>query len=110
MPAASATVLTTIDRASGRVLDAWYPSPVLDAQPAPVDGLTAAEDDVRGVRVEPVTTVIDDLSAPPPDAADASLRLHVISRRLVRPHEINLDGLFGVLPNNAWTSLGPVDP
>ena len=61
------------------------------------------------MRVEPVTTVIDDLDAPPADAADAYLRLHLLSHRLVRPHDVNLDGVFGVLPNVAWTSLGPVD-
>jgi len=36
------------------------------------------------------------------------LRLHLLSHRLVRPREINLDGVFGLLPNVAWTSLGPV--
>jgi 2,3,4,5-tetrahydropyridine-2-carboxylate N-succinyltransferase len=64
---------------------------------------------VRGVRIVPVTTVIESLDAPPTDAADAYLRLHLISSRLVQPHGINLDGLFGVLANVAWTSLGPVD-
>src|SRR4051794_27077495 len=109
MPSAAAHGLTTIDRASGRTLDAWYPSPVLDSEPEPVDGLSAYADDLRGVRVEPVTTVIDDLDAAPADAADAYLRLHLLSHRLVRPHQISLDGVFGVLPNVAWTSLGPVD-
>jgi 2,3,4,5-tetrahydropyridine-2-carboxylate N-succinyltransferase len=28
----------------------------------------------------------------------------------VRPREISLEGIFGVLPNVAWTSEGPVDP
>jgi 2,3,4,5-tetrahydropyridine-2-carboxylate N-succinyltransferase len=28
----------------------------------------------------------------------------------VRPRELNLDGIFGVLPNVAWTTRGPVDP
>ena len=54
-----------------------------------------------------VTTVIDDLDAPPADAYDAYLRLHLLSHRLVSPHELNLDGIFGVLPNVAWTSHGP---
>src|SRR6478735_4013925 len=44
------------------------------------------------------------------DTADAYLRLHLLSSRLVRPRSINLDGIFAVLPNNAWTSLGPVPP
>ena len=55
-------------------------------------------------------TVIADLQQPPDDTADAYLRLHLLSHRLVKPHEANLDGIFGVLTNVAWTSLGPVDP
>jgi 2,3,4,5-tetrahydropyridine-2-carboxylate N-succinyltransferase len=61
------------------------------------------------VRIEPCAGRID-LDVPPADAADAYLRLHLLSHRLVPPHGVNLDGLFGVLPNVAWTSLGPVDP
>jgi 2,3,4,5-tetrahydropyridine-2-carboxylate N-succinyltransferase len=103
--------LTTIDVESGRALDAWFPAPALGTDPVPVDGLPAEArtDELRGVRVEPLTTVIDDLQAPPADTADAYLRLHLLSHRLVRPHAINLDGIFAVLPNVAWTSLGPVD-
>jgi len=108
MPSAAATGLTTIDRASGRPLDAWYPRPVLDGPGAPVAGLVSYEDELRGVGVEVVTTEIADLDAPPADVAGAYLRLHLLSHRLVRPHAINLDGIFGVLPNVAWTSLGPV--
>src|SRR5687767_5083059 len=111
MPAASAHGLTTMDLASGRTLDAWYPSPVLAAEPVPVEGLPEEErvDELRGVRVAPITTVLDDLDAPPTGPVDAYLRLHLLSHRLVRPHRVNLDGVFGVLTNVAWTSLGPVD-
>jgi len=48
-----------------------------------------------------------DLDAPPVDTADAYLRLHLLSHRLVRPRQLNLDGVFGVLPNVVWTSAGP---
>jgi 2,3,4,5-tetrahydropyridine-2-carboxylate N-succinyltransferase len=109
MSRAAATGLMTVDRSSGRTLDAWYPQPGLDAEPAPVPGLAPYADDLRGVVVEPVTTVVEDLAAPPADVPDAYLRLHLLSHRLVRPHGVNLDGIFGVLPNVAWTSLGPVD-
>src|SRR3954454_18276347 len=109
MASASAIGLQTTDAASGRVLDASYPAPVLAVEPVPVDGLSRVEDPLREVVVEPVTTIIDDLTAPPAGVADAYLRLHLLSHRLVRPHEVNLDGVFGVLPNVAWTSLGPVD-
>src|SRR5690349_7325096 len=109
MPAA-AHGTTTIDIASGATLDAFYPNPVLAPEPASVEGLLAepVTDEVRGVRIEPVTTVIEDLDAAPADTADAYLRLHLLSHRLVAPHEVNLDGIFGVLPNVAWTDLGPV--
>ena len=54
--------------------------------------------------------MIADLSAPPDGTADAYLRLHLLSHRLVKPHDVNLDGIFAALPNVAWTSAGPVDP
>ena len=44
---------------------------------------------------------------PPADAADVYLRLHLLSHRLVRPHEVNLDGVFGLLANVVWTNHGP---
>jgi 2,3,4,5-tetrahydropyridine-2-carboxylate N-succinyltransferase len=37
------------------------------------------------------------------------LKLHLISHRLVKPHGINLDGIFGLLPNVAWTNQGAID-
>lgn len=57
-----------------------------------------------------VLTCIDRLDDPPVDAHDAYLRLHLLSNRLVRPHGLNLDGLFGLLANVVWTSAGPADP
>ena len=108
--AAWAFGIATVTRA-GAVLDVWYPSPALgtpDGSPAP-DVLTAiaVEDDVRQVRRVVVQTVVEDLAAPPADAYDAYLRLHLLSHRLVAPHRQNLDGLFGVLSNVVWTSIGP---
>lgn len=92
------------------ILDVWYPEPVLAAEPADVPdlGSAIALDPIREVRTQTVRTVIADLSAPPLDVADAYLRLHLLSNRLVAPRTINLDGIFGILPNNAWTDLGPV--
>ncbi len=40
--------------------------------------------------------------------ADAYLRLHLLSHRLVKPHGINLTGIFKILPNVAWTNEGPI--
>ncbi|MEB4615948.1 2,3,4,5-tetrahydropyridine-2,6-dicarboxylate N-succinyltransferase [Leucobacter sp. M11] len=99
----------------GQVLDAWFPAPELggapaDPGPAPaeLEALCAA-DPLREVRTEVVTAHID-LDAPPADTADAYLRLHLLSHRLVRPNALNLDGIFGHLPTVAWTSAGPVLP
>ncbi|HKT01450.1 MAG TPA: DapH/DapD/GlmU-related protein, partial [Rugosimonospora sp.] len=63
-----------------------------------------------GLAVTPVTTVIASLEDPPADPADAYLRLHLLSHRLVAPHRTNLDGIFGLLANVAWTSAGPCPP
>ena len=62
------------------------------------------------MRTVVVLTVIGSLADPPADAHDAYLRLHLISNRLIAPHQANLDGIFGVLANVAWTTRGPVDP
>jgi 2,3,4,5-tetrahydropyridine-2,6-dicarboxylate N-succinyltransferase len=109
MSAAAAHGLSTVDVASGRVLDAYYAAPAIGTTEPGGAVANGGEDDVRGVRIEPVATVIEDLGSPPADVADAYLRLHLLSHRLVRPHGLNLDGIFGVLPNVAWTSLGPVE-
>lgn len=53
--------------------------------------------------------VIDDLQAPPKSTADAYLRLHLLSHRKVQPNTINLDGIFGLLPNVVWTDVGAWD-
>lgn len=45
----------------------------------------------------------------PANVPEAYLKLHLLSHRLVRPHSVNLGGLFGVLPNVAWTSAGAID-
>jgi len=58
----------------------------------------------------PVATFVGDLAAPPVDAHDVYLRLHLLSRRLLRPHGANLDGAFGLLSNVVWTDEGPCDP
>ena len=115
--------------AGERVLDTFYPAPRLGLrgapegmgtrvlEPAELEDLGGGElaaavsaDPRRGVRVAAVVTVLEDLSTPPADAPDAYLRLHLLSHRLIAPHGANLDGVFGVLANVAWTGHGPVDP
>jgi 2,3,4,5-tetrahydropyridine-2,6-dicarboxylate N-succinyltransferase len=102
---------------SGEVLDAWYPRPAEGRLPATVEpsgapaDLTsfAGPDPRRGVSVEILAIEID-LDAAPAGTADAYLRLHALSHRLVRPNEVNLDGIFAHLPTVAWTTAGPVHP
>ncbi len=64
-------------------------------------------DDQRGVALVPTSIVID-TSSPPTDARDVYLRLHLLSHRLAAPRSLNLDGIFELLANVAWTSIGPV--
>ena len=96
--------------ANAQLLDVWYPSPVLSITPTALASLEAASgsDPIRGTTSKVITTVIEDLGAEPVDAADAYLRLHLISHRLVQPHGLYLTGVFGLLANVAWTNLGPV--
>jgi 2,3,4,5-tetrahydropyridine-2-carboxylate N-succinyltransferase len=123
--------LATATVADGRVLDTLYLAPQLGLDGAPAGAQpgtrplkfaeatelgggafagAARADELRGVVVTAVITVVEDLQAPPADVHDAYLRLHLLSHRRVAPNTVNLDGLFGVLPNVAWTSRGPVDP
>jgi 2,3,4,5-tetrahydropyridine-2,6-dicarboxylate N-succinyltransferase len=101
--------LATVHDSAG-VLDTYFPAPALGPateEDAPAD-LTAASraDELRLVHTE-VRRVEVDLDAPPAETSDAYLRLHLLSHRLVAPRTINLDGIFGCLPNVVWTSLGP---
>lgn len=68
-----------------------------------------AYESVFPVRKVPVFTVIEDLAAAPVDTHDVYLRLHLLSTRKVRPHGLSLEGIFQLLPNNVWTTLGPCD-
>ena len=76
-----------------------------------LDSLPQAHTDPRrGVGLVPVNIAIDTDIAPK-DAADAYLRLHLLSHRFALPNSMNLDGIFALLANVAWTSIGavPVD-
>ncbi|MHA7153743.1 2,3,4,5-tetrahydropyridine-2,6-dicarboxylate N-succinyltransferase [Arthrobacter sp. TMN-50] len=101
--------LATID-ANGTILDVWFPRPELGASSqedlrASLDALAGA-DELRGTSQQ-VIEVHGDLDAPPADAADAYLRLHLLSHRLAAPNTLNLDGVFGLLANVVWTNFGP---
>lgn len=91
----------------GVVLDTWFAEPLWGAFDGSPNPFNASTDEVRGVTVEPVTLGID-LDAVPASTSDAYLRLHALSYRIVQPNTLNLDGIFGQLPNVAWTTRGPV--
>jgi 2,3,4,5-tetrahydropyridine-2-carboxylate N-succinyltransferase len=106
--------------ADGTVLDTWFPAPEIGIAndrpgtvrlsvaevPGELAGLSGRDDD-RDVETVLVRTVIGALADPPKDAYDAYLRLHLLSHRLIKPHEANVDGIFGVLTNVVWTNNGP---
>src|SRR5882757_1392986 len=112
--------------ADGRVLDSWFLQLrlVVEADKAATVRLTkdeinkslgesadgyARHDDIRNVDVVAIHTEIRSLASAPMDVHDAYLRLHLLSHRLVQPNRLNLDGIFSLLPTNAWTTLGPCE-
>lgn len=92
-----------IDVASGKTIDTWYPR--ANKQIA----RSCLAQKVGLIKSDFVETEID-VDAAPASTEDVYLRLHLLSECAVKPHEINLEGMFGMLPNIAWTSAGPVMP
>ena len=110
----------------GRILDSWFPQTAVcagihatEVSEIPVGDIVgelgpqfdiAGRDPLRNVDVVPIR-IAARLDQAPVDARDVYLRLHLLSRRLIRPHGANLDGLFDLLSNVAWTSIGvmPID-
>jgi 2,3,4,5-tetrahydropyridine-2-carboxylate N-succinyltransferase len=111
-----------------QVLDVWFPgatlglgAPPFDVAPGLVEparseqllGLlpgTVGDRPLRGLRSAGVAAVTESLADPAVDAVDVWLRLHLLSNRLIRPNDANVDGFFGLLNNVAWTSAGPCPP
>ena len=58
---------------------------------------------------KPLVLTMLETDAAPSSVPEGYLKLHLLSHRLSKPHTINLDGLFGILPNVAWTSDGAID-
>ena len=94
---------------TGEVLDVWFDSLCI-GKLADNNGPDLTEftgtDSIREVTKSKIAIEID-LDAPPKDVADAYLRLHLLSHRIVKPHGQSLDGIFGILNNVVWTSAGP---
>jgi 2,3,4,5-tetrahydropyridine-2-carboxylate N-succinyltransferase len=97
---------------SGQVLDCFFHSLGLgELTKNHLNSDLAAQignDEIRRVKKIAVEVKID-LSEKPKDAIDVYLRLHLLSHRLIKPNELNLDGIFGLLSNVVWTSAGPCD-
>ena len=95
---------------SGQTLDCYFYSLGLGSKPEnnQVNNFKSqlGEDSIRKVKKVPVEISID-LANAPKDVADVYLRLHLLSHRLVKPHAVNLEGIFAILPNVVWTSAGP---
>ena len=122
---ASGEGFATVAR-DGRVLDCWFlqlrlltqaggagtvpmtAQQIKEALAESAEGC-ARHDDIRDVDIVPIRTEIGSLASAPTDVHDAYLRLHLLSHRLVRPNCLNLDGIFGLLPNVAWTTFGPCE-
>ena len=93
-----------IDSKIGTVLDVWFPRANKEIAR---NCLAQKVGVIKSDFVEVEITSVDDA---PASIEDAYLRLHLLSECAVKPNEINLDGVFGLLTNVAWTSAGPVLP
>ena len=90
---------------SGDILDVFYPS--IDFDGKKTDSYNFKNLDTNKEIIELVWSE-KDLDSSIKDISSAYLKLHLISYKFVTPNSINLDGLFGVLPNVAWTNQGPI--
>ncbi|PHS24470.1 MAG: tetrahydrodipicolinate succinyltransferase [Methylophaga sp.] len=92
------------DSKSGTTIDVWFPRSNKEiARSCLAQKIGLIKSDFVEVEIQSV----DDA---PKSAEEAYLRLHLLSECAVKPNEINLDGVFGLLANVAWTSAGPVLP
>ncbi len=92
------------DSTSNKTLDTWYPASNTQKRRA------CLAEKVGMIKSDFVETTIDSLDDAPLSTEDAYLRLHLLSLRIVKPNQLNLEGIFALLPNIAWTSAGPVFP
>ena len=123
------------ENAAGDTLDVFYPQPLSNLTGALCDGLTDVAGRLDSAQLRELATMLHkmgentlgDLATrlaesdrpivaavladnhPARSVDEAYLKLHLLSHRLVKPHQTDLTGLFGLLPNVAWTDQGPVD-
>ena len=93
----------------GTVLDTRYTQFGLGNNTGQLPTISNAQHElaaIRSVSLKPISIEIE-LTQAPADASDVYLRLHLLSARHIKPHGLSLDGVFGLLSNVVWTSLGP---
>jgi len=93
-----------IDVNTGTTLDTWFPRS--NAQIA----RSCLAQKVGVIKSDFIEVEIASVDDAPKSLEDAYLRLHLLSECAVKPNQINLEGVFGLLTNVAWTSAGPVLP
>ena len=121
----------------GAWLEIYYPKPLLNPDQSLVDHLSTILDYPQGNYVldlnddmidklgdiaefegivelkgssKPIVLTLLERDSNPKSIPEAYLKLHLLSHRLVKPNTLNLEGIFGILPNVAWTDIGAVDP
>ena len=57
----------------------------------------------------PVLAMLIEKDEAPASTPEVYLKLQLLSHRLVVPHQLNLTGIFALLPNVAWTNDGAID-
>ena len=92
------------DTETGETLDVWFP----ESKGEPVRGSLAEKLDL--IVGDVIDATIVSIDQPATSAEDVYLRLHLLSQRIVKPNEVDLTGIFGLLQNVAWRSAGPVLP
>lgn len=92
------------DAKSGATLDVWFPRSNKEI----ARNCLALQAGI--IKSDFVSVEIESVDAAPKSAEEAYLRLHLLSECAFKPHEINLDGVFGLLTNVAWTNAGPCLP
>ena len=123
------------ENAAGDTLDVFYPQPLSNVTGALCDQLTDVAGRLDSAQLRELSTMLHKMgentlgdlatrlaesdrpivaalladNRPARSVEEAYLKLHLLSHRLVKPHQTDLTGLFGLLPNVAWTDHGPVD-
>ena len=94
---------------AGQILECWFHTLGLGSKSGTdkYPGLLIT-DEIRKVKRINLSIEID-LSKPAKDVADVYLRLQLLSHRIVKPHGLNLEGIFNILPNLVWSSVGPCE-